>query len=345
MTDWLGKYWKWILAGAAGIALIIVLAALFTSGGGLPAKAPAAGETPVPSEAAASIEEPPSLPATRIVEQPGGGWVAEKDGAAMIHVPAGDFTMGSLDVGDEERPVHTANLDGYWINKTEVTNAMFARFINETSYKTGAENADTGWVANDKGKWVKAEGADWQHPRGSDSSIAGLGNHPVVQVSWNDAKAYCAWAGLQLPTEAEWEKAARGTDERRYPWGNAAASPAGLLNFADRSLKVNWANAKVDDGYEFTAPVGSYPAGVSPYGVLDMSGNVWEWAADRYFEYYYQNSSARNPAGPSTGNNRVLRGGSWFNDVRDTRTTYRASELPGESYSDLGFRCVLHETP
>jgi serine/threonine-protein kinase len=332
------------------------LTTLLTNNDGLTAKAPGVNQTPgsaegsypeggATPEAVTSAAETSPSPSTRIVEQPGGSWIAEKDAAAMIHVPAGDFTMGTMDVWDEERPIHTVNLDSYWINKTEVTNAMFARFIAETGYKTDAEKAGNGWVANDKGKWVKAEGADWQHPRGPGSGIDGLDNHPVVQVSWNDAKAYCEWAGLQLPTEAEWEKAARGTDERKYPWGNDVTSPGGRLNFADKNLGVNWANANVDDGYEFTAPVGSYPAGASPYGALDMAGNVWEWVADRYNEYYYQRSEAKNPAGPDAGEKRVLRGGSWFNDIRDTRATYRVAEYPGESYQDLGFRCILRETP
>jgi formylglycine-generating enzyme required for sulfatase activity len=157
-------------------------------------------------------------------------------------------------------------------------------------------------------------------------------------VSWNDARAYCEWLGWRLPTEAEWEKAARGTDGRMYPWGNQAVA-ANLVNFADKSLTIYWADSGQDDGYEFTSPVGHYPAGASPYGAMDMSGNVHEWVADWYYDAYYSVSPSTNPTGPSTGSSRVLRGGSWRNEYSVLRTVQRGSGGPWEAADNVGFRC------
>lgn len=195
--------------------------------------------------------------------QPTAKQVSDKDGMTLLYVPAGEFTMGNNDGARDEQPIHTVYLDAYWIDQTEVTNAMFKRFVDATRYQTDAEKRGSG-VALDLTKklWSDTQGADWQHPRGPNSNLSGLDDHPVVQVSWNDATAYCQWAGGDLPTEAQWEKAARGTDGRIYPWGNQAPDKTRLND-----------NIEVGD----TTQVGNYPTGVSPYGALDMAGNVWEW--------------------------------------------------------------------
>jgi formylglycine-generating enzyme required for sulfatase activity len=218
--------------------------------------------------------------------------------AAMITIPAGEFTMGS-DVEDE-RPPHLVFVDAFEMDKLEVTNQEFERFVQETGYVTDAEKAgDTSWryYAKDKPQ------------------------HPVVKVSWNDAVAYCGWAGKRLPTEAEWEKAARGTDARSYPWGN--------------QWDAAKANAK-EAGIRGTTAVGGFPAGASPYGVMDMAGNVAEWTTD-WFKAY--------PGGdfysPYFGEKyRVIRGGAWFSDQNLVRTTERSCSGVELANDDVGFRCA-----
>ncbi|HZU87085.1 MAG TPA: formylglycine-generating enzyme family protein [Anaerolineaceae bacterium] len=271
-------------------------------------------------------------------EQPGAVESRLADGMVMAYVPEGEFSMGSSSGGANEQPLHTVYLDAFWIDSTEVTNAMFTLFIEATGYQTDAEGQGGAWIYDGAG-WSETPGADWQHPRGPGSDLTGLEDHPVVNVSWNDAAAYCAWAGVRLPTEGEWEKAARGLDDRTYPWGDQ--SPAGdLLNFADINLNVDWASASVDDGYQFTAPVGSYPAGASPYGALDMAGNVWEWVNDWYSPTYYAVSPASNPAGPATGTSRVLRGGSWNHDGANLHSSLRLWNDPAAAIDNFGFRCA-----
>jgi formylglycine-generating enzyme required for sulfatase activity len=272
----------------------------------------------------------------------------------MISIPPGKFFMGMTDAEvntllqentDFKRkdlidalPQHTVSLTIYAIDKTEVTNGMFARFIADTKYQTDAQLDGWGEVFNGS-SWDKIKGANWQHPGGRQSNIDGKDIYPVVQVTWRDADAYCRWAGRRLPTEAEWEKAARGTDGRVFPWGNA--KPAGdLLNFADSHTSLPWSNASVDDGALFAAPVGSYPNGASPYGVLDMAGNVYEWVSDSYSQVYYSASPEDNPQGPQSGAFKVKRGGAWGSRAMAFQTDYRDAFDPKYHGDDMGFRCA-----
>jgi serine/threonine-protein kinase len=286
-----------------------------------------------------------STEAPVITEAPGIGStrVSEADGMTLVFVPGGDFTMGSDSSSYEnEKPAHTVFLDPYWIDQTEVTNSMFAAFVAQTSTQTEAERTGSSSTYNpDTAKTETTQGADWQHPFGPDSSLADLDEHPVVHVSWNDAQAYCEWAGGRLPTEAEWEKAARGTDARTFPWGNDFDGTR--LNFADLRLNAFWGDNNYDDGFQFTAPVGSYPLGASPYGALDLVGNVWEWVNDWVDEAYYQGSPASNPGGPDSGEYRIVRGGSWHDIEDGERASYRGWNGPGDTDITLGFRCVLPE--
>jgi formylglycine-generating enzyme required for sulfatase activity len=266
-------------------------------------------------------------------------------GMVSIDISSGKFQMGSapgnITADSDEQPQHSVQLDEYWIDQTEVTNDMFAQFVAKTSYTTEAEKSGWGYVIDPATQQLeKVAGANWNAPQGLGKGSS-QGNYPVVQVSWDDAQAFCRWAGGSLPSEAQWEKAAAwdGTNERSYPWGNQ--SPDGKkANFADRRLQAPWASAAVDDGYQYAAPVGNYPEGASSYGVLDMAGNIAEWAGDWYDANYYQNSPAVNPGGPANGQLRVVRGGSWDDDYRGIRTTNRDSLDPAGSYNYVGLRCV-----
>jgi formylglycine-generating enzyme required for sulfatase activity len=241
----------------------------------------------------------------------------------------------------DETPSHRVFLDTFYIDMYEVTNARFQRFVQATGYLTQAEREGGGKIRTGVDTWAQVPDANWRSPSGQGSRIAGLEAHPVVQVSWHDAKAYCAWAGKRLPSEAEWEKAARGTDKRLYPWGNQV--DGSRVNFCDRNCPFDWQDASVDDGYASTAPVGSYEAGKSPYGAYDMAGNVWEWVADRYNARYYQRSPARNPQGAPSGAQVGLRGGSWLYGALAFRTTVRSGVPQDRKNHNIGLRCV--QTP
>jgi sulfatase modifying factor 1 len=230
------------------------------------------------------------------------------DGTVMIQIPAGEFLMGSDDDQDvilnESRPVHTVYLDAFYIDKYEVTNAQYKKFMDATGHKAPYHWDDSNF--NDPKK-------------------------PVVDVTWDDAKTYANWAGKRLPTEAEWEKSARGgLVGKEYPWGDSITHDNG--NYVGTGGKDKW---------KYTSPVGSFtPNG---YGLYDMAGNVWEWCADWYDEKYYANSPKSNPKGPDSGfYNKVLRGGSWL----DTNTNYLRVATrhlgfpPSFVNSNVGFRCV-----
>jgi formylglycine-generating enzyme required for sulfatase activity len=244
----------------------------------------------------------------------------------MVYIPAGEFWMGCSS-GDgecqgDEKPLHKVYLDGYNIDKHEVTVGEFRKFATETGYKTEAEK---------QGKCFTWDGTKWAEKSGAYYGNAGFSQtdeHPVVCISWNDAKAYCEWAGKRLPTEAEWEKAARGGTDTKYPWGNEFRT--GMANCDEGYCK---------DGYEKTSPVGSFKA--NGYGLFDMIGNVWEWVSDWYDEKYYQGSAGKNPSGPSSDTYKVLRGGSWRSDSSwNLRVSVRLRNLPDYGSVRVGFRCA-----
>jgi serine/threonine-protein kinase len=297
---------------------------------------PASTSTP---EVVPTSTEIPLTPT--MVYRIGSTQISEKDGMILMFVPAGEFQMGSDAENNDANLLHKVYLDAFWIDQTDVTNAQFEKFVNDSAYKTDAEKGGSSLVFNVNSKKLEVvKGADWKHPQGVTSNLNGLEKFPVLQMSWNDADAYCKWAGRRLPTEAEWEKAARGTDGRKYPWGNQP--PAGnLLNFADKNLPADQSDNSIDDGYMFSSPVGNYPDGASPYGVLDMAGNVWNWTADWYDGGYYKISPERNPQGPSSGTTRVLRGGGWGDNINGTRSDNRVNSHPNGRGPSLGFRCVM----
>jgi serine/threonine-protein kinase len=232
--------------------------------------------------------------------------------AEEILIPAGSFQMGcdssnsAETCSSNEQPLHTVTLSAYTIDKYEVTNARYKACVDAGGC-TAPQSVDS---------WTRS-------PYYGTSTYA---DYPVINVTWHQASAFCAWSGKRLPTEAEWEKAARGSsDTRKYPWGNSALDCT--------KLNYNWC---VGD----TSRVGSYPSGASPYGVMDMAGNVDEWVQDWYSSDYYSVSPSENPPGPATGTWRVLRGGSWYYYVNFVRSAARDLNIPDIWYVGSGFRCV-----
>ncbi len=247
------------------------------------------------------------------------------DGMTMIHIPEGEYLMGSEAGETNEAPAHTVTLDDYWLDQTEVTNAMYALCAAAGACEPPKETSS----------YTRPDYYD--DPR--------YGDYPVIHVDWSMAQVYCAWAGARLPTEAEWEKAARGEDGRFYPWGNDwDVQTRRRLNFADINNPEATAELNADDGYRDTAPVGSYPAGRSPFGIDDLAGNVWEWVSDWFDPNYYQHSLADDPQGPDEAipgsEMKVLRGGSWVASQTVFRTSNRNGLEPGQSSTSIGFRCA-----
>jgi formylglycine-generating enzyme required for sulfatase activity len=344
-----------VLAGIAGavVVLVVVLAiavmarqpssvALAPTSTTVASASPTAVPTSAPTSMTAASRPPTAVPTAtpliivvtatpiptptatvtpRYTPTPYAGEERVIGGAPMVFVPAGDFIMGSSIGDSDEQPVHTVYLDAFWIDKYEVTNAQYKRCV------------DAG-----KCSMPLSTQSETRRTYYGDPSYE---NYPVVAVSWNDAKTFCEWVGKRLPTEAEWEKAARGTDARVYPWGN----------------QFDKTKANVGEGSQGdTTAVGSYPTGASPYGVMDLAGNVWEWVQDWYDPNYYRTSPRNNPMGPPSGTYRTIRGGGWPKQFTwsvgylkglwrgpvdfSGRSSFRYVLFPDARFLWLGFRCA-----
>jgi formylglycine-generating enzyme required for sulfatase activity len=291
------------LAGAAGVTESETISAGVTTTTSQTGESTTLGTeqkvTEPAAEGTAAFVSPPSE------AKEGDSWVNHVDGATYRFVPAGAFTMGSDEGLPDQRPAHRVTLSSFWIMQTEVTNAQYAHCVD-----AGACTAP----ANDR--WNNSDFAA----------------HPVTGVTWQQANEYALWVGGRLPTEAEWEKAARGTDGRIYPWGNEITGNEQL-------------NYNSSMGVGDTMPVGSYPQGASPYGVLDMAGNVEEWVGDWYGPVYYARSPEENPTGPNDGSAKVLRGGSYFSNRLHVRSTAREKAFPNSNFPSSGFRVVIASEP
>jgi formylglycine-generating enzyme required for sulfatase activity len=298
----------------------------------------------------------PNVPAAKTIEPSLVGRGAAP--ASLVRLAGGPFLMGDDSVwaypDDGEGPVHEVELRPLLADATAVTNARFAEFVDATGHRTEAERyewsfvfagflpddfPDTRGVGNAPW-WRQVYGADWRHPEGPHSDLDGRADHPVVHVSWNDARAYCAWTGTRLPTEAEWEYAARGGRERNaFPWGDTL-EPDGehrMNVFQGRFPADNTAA----DGYRGTAPADAFPP--NDFGLYNVTGNVWEWCSDWFDPDYYAQSPRRDPQGPDRGTNRVVRGGSYLCHLsycKRYRVSARSGIEPESSTGNLGFRVV-----
>ena len=276
----------------------------------------------------------------------------EEFSVSRVLIPAGSFLIGASHLDEDlqtnstrisrELPQHRVKVSSFWIDKTEVTNKMFSIFVQETGYKTTVEKNQHGYVYNSSNHNIdrSRSAANWIYPDGLNSEFKS--NKAVSQMTWQDADAYCRWVGGRLPTEAEWEYAARGSDERVYPWGNEYNG--NYLNGSDSNLGMDPDLMNYDDGYKYSAPVGSFPKGASPFGVLDMAGNVLEWVNDYYSESYYQNSPESDPQGPSSGSVHILRGGSWYSGPIGNRVSNRVAPASSDvALQNYGFRCAYDQ--
>ncbi len=363
----LASKWRWQIAasGAAALGLALIGLSTLTGAADRPATPTPAGGTAVATVVAAvdtpaATAVPSNTP--RPTRTPGPSPTAPEiretvvaiDLMTVLYVPGGQFLLGSADsdpqAADNEQPQLQVFLDGFWIDYAEVTVAQFTDFIQETGYVTDAERGCcTGAFAKvggtvftgDRGN-VFVPSASWRLPEGAGAEEA-RPLRPVVQVSWNDAQVYCAWAGRRLPTEAEWDKAARGTQGQIYPWGNYFDGRR--LNFCDKNCPATWRLAAVDDGFSRTANVTAYAGGASPYGALGMVGNVWEWVNDYYDSRGYRRFPTANPPGVDTGTERVVRGGSWIDSPDRVRAAARNHLAADGRNNFTGFRCAATALP
>ena len=274
-------------------------------------------EEPVDEPAATEPEAETAVPATEApvatevpATTPGGipAEIVDSQGVQMVLVPEGNYMSGNENGDIDEVPVHSIFLDSFYIDKYEVTNALYESCVNASVCRP-LRRIDS-------------------FTRSSYFGNPDFDNYPVVYVDWNMANAFCEWRGATLPTEAQWEKAARGEDGRTYPWGEEIDC---------RRANYQGGSASCPGG---TSMVGSYETGISPYGAYDMSGNVWEWVADWYSEIYYESIPPSNPLGPETGQSKVLRGGSWADDAPDLRVSNRLRFAPNYINFNIGFRCA-----
>jgi serine/threonine-protein kinase len=322
--------------------------------------APSPVTQPAPTQPAGKTATPaptrtPTRPGPTSTEPDDKTVTAPKDAMEIVYVPAGFFLLGSADddpnAREDEKPQTRVYLDAFWIDRHEVTVAQFQDFVNDSGYQTDAEsgccegaNAKAGglvFTPGETGSVVTTfvERANWKLPDGPGAGDA-LPFRPAVQVSWNDAQAYCRWAGRRLPTEAEWDKAARGATGLIYPWGNDFDGTR--VNFCDKNCGASWRNTAFDDAAARTVNVGAYAQGVSPFGLFEMSGNVWEWVNDFYdFRGYYRFPTA-NPPGAQPGDppNHVIRGGSWLDTLERVRASARDQRLADSRDNVTGFRCA-----
>ena len=260
----------------------------------------------------------------------------------MVFIPGGAFLMGSHEGADDEAPAHQIRVDDFYMDKFEVTVEKFKQFIEATSYRTEAEKEGWSWLLSGN-TWIQKKGINWRYDAKGDTIEGERTKHPVVHVSWNDAAAYASWAVKRLPTEAEWEYAARsGNNGFKYSWGNVAPSGKEGGNIADESAKRELGDWPIwpgyEDGFVYTALTGTFSP--NALGLYDMTGNVSEWCSDWYEASFYQISPAQDPGGPMVGTDRVMRGGSWLSLPFNVRSTKRDWHAPASRLNHVGFRCV-----
>ncbi|MGE4299449.1 MAG: formylglycine-generating enzyme family protein [Desulfovibrionaceae bacterium] len=297
-------------------------------------------------------EEKPvaAIPTAPGASTPGAAWREPATGMDFIWVPAGCFQMGSPDTeahrDPDEGPLHEVCVDGFWMGKNEVTVGQFRAFVDATGYRTDADQQGKAWIFDESTEWTwkEVDGKSWR-----DVGFAQDDRHPVVNVSWNDAKAFVRWVSgkgggsFRLPTEAEWEYAARAGTTTMFYWGSEAkacsyANVADLTAFPSGSKRKWGGSFACTDKYWGTAPVGSYRA--NAFGLHDMLGNVWEWCADWYGKEYYASSPRNKPTGPASGSYRVFRGGSWSSGPSFARAANRYWFAPYSRCSYLGLRLI-----